>query len=100
MDPVKAVATIEGKDVEVELKAPPGYIAESEFATRFQDKLEKRVESITKNRREELVNDEVRSKHLHKREIDPKPSPATRRATTRSRLSSWRGRRRSRPRST
>lgn len=58
MDPVKAVATIEGKDVEVELKAPPGYIAESEFATRFQDKLEKRVERITKNRREELVNDE------------------------------------------
>jgi hypothetical protein len=62
-DPVKAIATIDGKDVEVTLKElPPGYIAESEFGTRVQEKLKKRVESITKKQREELATRNSSSK--------------------------------------
>ena len=77
MDPVKAVALIDDKEVEVTLKTPPaGYIAESEFETRFQDKLKKRVESITKKQREELAeDDEFVQSILAKRGIDPKATP-------------------------
>jgi hypothetical protein len=45
-DPVKAVAVIDGKEVEVTLKElPAGYIPESGLDERFKEKLTNRVAS-------------------------------------------------------